>query len=120
MQIQYINSTNTFTQLDETTRITLYRAVRELIINIIKHAQTRDASLIISIKDEYFIICIEDKGIGFNITGMNKSDGFGLFSISERMRALKGQIHINSAPHKGTKIKIEVPISKDSKQLTPA
>jgi len=111
LHIQFVHPAGRITPFDETTKITLYRAVRELIINIIKHAQTKDAVLSVSARDGYFNICMEDKGGGFNTIPTIKKDGFGLFSISERMRALKGKIHILSTPGKGSKITIEVPIS---------
>jgi predicted ATPase/signal transduction histidine kinase len=110
LHIQFVHPAGRITPFDETTKITLYRAVRELIINIIKHAHTQDAALSVSARDGYFNICMEDKGVGFNTAPTIKHDGFGLFSISERMRALKGKIHILSTPGKGTRITIEVPV----------
>lgn len=114
LEIRFINGTNPATPLDNAVKITLYRAVRELIINIVKHAQTSSAVLVISCQDNFYCISMEDNGIGFNTFGVNKSDRFGLFSISERMRALNGNIHIHSIPGKGTKITIKVPLPTPS------
>ncbi len=110
LEIRFINSTHQPTILDETTKITLYRVVQELMMNIVKHSQSKNAMLIISSRDGCLIMSIEDNGIGFEAAGINRSAGFGLFSISERMSALNGGIQINSYPGKGTRIHIEAPI----------
>lgn len=112
LEIRFINSTHEFTALDEITKITLYRVTQELMMNIVKHSQTKTAMLIVSILEGRFIINLEDNGIGFDTAKINKTRGFGLFSISERMSALNGLFQIESSPGKGTRIHIEAPIPK--------
>ncbi len=112
LEFRFINSTHQFTALDETTKITLYRVTQELMMNVVKHSQAPNAILIVSVRDGRLSIRIEDNGIGFNASAINKSDGFGLFSISERMNALGGLFQIDSSPGNGTRINIEAPISK--------
>lgn len=112
VEVRFMNSIHQDLPLDDTTKITLYRVTQELMTNIVKHAQAKNAIVMSSSRDGRWIICIEDNGIGFEALSINRSDGFGLFSISERMNALGGLFQIDSSPGKGTRIRIEVPISK--------
>ena len=100
--------------LDETSRILLYQAARELLFNIIKHAKAKKILVLINrIKDSVQII-IKDNGIGFNIKQLHFSKkstkGFGLFSIQERMNHHKGSFSIESKPGRGTKVTLMIPL----------
>jgi predicted ATPase/signal transduction histidine kinase len=111
LPVQFINSSQPFTIPDETTKITLYRISQELLMNIIKHSQAKKAIIIVSCRDRHLTIRVEDNGIGFESSGLNRKSGFGLFSISERMNALGGSIQIDSSPGKGARIQIKAPLT---------
>ncbi len=55
---------------------------------------------------------VEDNGIGFDMTAINKNhfNGFGLFALSERCKNMGGNFQIKSTPGKGTKIRLSVPL----------
>ena len=94
--------------------ILLFKAVRELLVNIIKHSKATKASVsVITLKNEQAMITVEDNGSGFNVADIenpNKEQGgFGLFSIRERVDYLGGMTSINSAPGTGTKITMSIP-----------
>lgn len=99
-------------RLDGTLQTILYRSIRELFMNMMKHSQSKQVFLSMSLADGDLIVHFEDKGIGFDISILNErtSSNFGLFSIMERIRILNGQVKIDSYPGGGTKIKIHVPI----------
>ena len=88
--------------------IVLFRAVRELLINITKHASAHKVSVSIKKKEEKIIIQISDDGIGFDISqvdsGANKLNGFGLFSIRDRLEYFGGSLKTDSQPGLGTKV----------------
>jgi len=90
----------------------LYRFVRELLMNVVKHAQATEISVQISREDETAIIMVEDNGHGFDSTALveGNASGFGLYSISERTRAIGGEFAIQSALGEGTRACIRVPI----------
>jgi signal transduction histidine kinase len=111
VMVRLVNTCEIVTPLDETTKICLYRAVRELIMNILKHARTKSAVLTLSNEKASYVICMADTGVGFDVSKMNIREGFGLFSISERLRALNGKIQIDSSPGKGTRVQLEVPLN---------
>jgi PAS domain S-box-containing protein len=100
--------------LEEEQRVILFRNIRELLTNIIKHARARKVKIILEIGDHEIHITVQDDGIGFNpelISGeSNQESGYGIFSIEERMADLGGRLEINSAPHKGCCITMSLPI----------
>ena len=103
--------------LDENTRAILFRNVRELLINVIKHAKAHKVSVFIDAADAVFKIVVKDDGIGFNpedvYRGANQEVKFGLFSIQERMTDLGGSLDIESEPGKGCKATLTVPLETD-------
>lgn len=68
--------------------------VRELLFNVIKHGETKHASVELRAGDgEECIIAIHDEGVGFDVAAAaDKLDkGFGLFSVQERLSLLAGR-----------------------------
>jgi signal transduction histidine kinase len=100
--------------LEEEQRVILFRNIRELLTNIIKHARASKVKIVIESDDNEISITVQDDGIGFNpelISGeFNQEGGYGLFSIEERMADLGGRLEIDSAPHKGCSITMSLPI----------
>jgi len=96
------------------TRILLYQAVRELLINVTKHAKARNVK--VSIQRDYkdIQISVEDDGIGFDTSKIesykSKDGGFGLFSIHERLKYLGGHFKFASKSGYGTKSTLTVPL----------
>lgn len=100
--------------LDDTTRLFLFRAVRELMINVIKHSHARKAIVSIWRNDAMMQITVDDDGVGldaFKISSQSKRPhGFGIFSIRERLRLLGGCLEIKSDPNFGTRVTLVVPL----------
>ncbi len=107
--------------LDDTTRILIYQAIRELIFNVVKHARAKHAKVAIGRRNEFLDIVIADDGMGFDQTqghpDSGQNHGFGLFSIRERVRAMGGTIEIHSKPGQGTRVALSLPLKPDEKRL---
>lgn len=91
----------------------IYRAVRELLINVAKHARAKKVKVVISNTGNNLKLTVIDDGIGFNPDTNIKADGhggFGLFSIKERLNHLGGKLVIKSKPGKGSDFTLVVPI----------
>ncbi len=101
--------------LEDDIQVLLFRNVRELLINVVKHANARNVRVSISRIHKLINICIEDDGIGFNPDEATSSKGFGIFSIRERLEQLAGSIQIESEPGQGCKIMMIAPL-KGSKE----
>jgi PAS domain S-box-containing protein len=100
--------------LDDDMKMFLYQAVRELLTNVVKHAQTKNALVSIKKENSTIHICVEDNGVGFDPSqehSLNNSNNrFGLFHISERIEHFGGQIEIESQPNCGTQITLVAPL----------
>ncbi len=107
--------------LDDDMKIFLYQAVRELLTNVAKHAQTQKASVSVKKVDSTIQICVADNGVGFNASRKVSSDdhikGFGLFRINERLQQLDGQFEVESQPNHGTTITVVAPLSVNGARL---
>jgi signal transduction histidine kinase len=103
--------------LQKEMQVILYRAVHELLTNIIKHSKANEVNIFIDRGKEYITISVQDDGIGFDIP-QNKSDyvdtlHFGLYGISERLDLMHGTLEINSLPGEGTKITLTAPLESE-------
>jgi len=89
-------------------RLILFQVIRELLNNIVKHARVQNAKVIINRHGDRVQIEVSDQGVGFDVSKTypvsDESNGFGLFSIRERMKHLGGNLEINSQPGRGTRV----------------
>lgn len=97
--------------LDTSAKILLFQSVRELLVNIVKHSYSEKALVKITSDDsnKQIRIDVEDEGKGFNPEDTLVSQGFGLFSIRERLKKLGGEMKIDSEPFKGTRVSLISP-----------
>lgn len=104
-----MSSASVLTPAQETI---LFRAVRELLINVHKHAGTARATLVAELRDGVLQVCVEDAGVGLDnlSAALQRTDAFGLFSIRERVLFLGGSTDIDSAPGRGMKVTIRMPV----------
>ncbi len=100
--------------LTDDLRILLFQAVRELFVNIRKHAKAKKVQISIKRNKETIQIEIKDDGIGFDISALDsycENDiGFGLLNIRSRIDVVGGHFEIESHKNKGTKITLKAPI----------
>jgi len=89
----------------------LFRCVRELLINVARHATTRTASLDVLETTSELLIVVEDMGRGYDPALTEKSEtGFGLASIRERMYYMGGSFQVDSRPGGGTRARLRLPL----------
>ncbi len=105
------------TPLDESMKIILYRAVRELLVNVSKHAQATRVRVSLRCGEQQMQIRVEDNGQGLGLPApeiLTKQDkGFGLYSISERLDHIGGKLEMESAPGRGVKVLLTVPLAME-------
>ena len=100
--------------LPEEFRAELFNAVRELLFNVVKHARAKSVGIRLSRCGDMYEIVIEDDGIGFEANmQVATSSGFGLFSIRDRISHLGGRFQVDSAPGRGCRVTLQVPLAKD-------
>ena len=96
--------------------VLLFQSVRELLLNVAKHAKVPAVSVEIARRDVGVEVVVADAGVGFNLTRLRLAGGmeggFGLFSIRERVELLGGRLEIDSAPGKGSRFALWVPVPR--------
>jgi len=95
--------------LDEGIRLTLFRGLSELLLNIVKHAGNDKARVRLWRENGLIRVAVEDDGVGFDAGA--DGGGFGLLSICERLKHLGGSLEIQSAPDQGTRVVMTEPIA---------
>jgi signal transduction histidine kinase len=104
--------------LDDDIRIFLFRDVRELLINVVKHANAHKVKVSIKKLGKQICVTVEDDGVGFDpaevISMAAKRGEFGLFSIRERLEQLGGHLEIESKPGCGCKVTMMAPLKKEN------
>jgi PAS domain S-box-containing protein len=96
-------------ELDEAARVTLFRALSELLLNVTKHAKVDEARLRIWADGELACLSVEDSGVGFDPE--TARGGFGLLALRERLGQLSGRLEIESVPGSGTRVVVAIPRS---------
>ena len=86
----------------------LYRIVQEALTNVIKHANARTVSVVLTRKGERVVVLVEDDGRGFD-TAEGRDGGLGLLGMRERIALVGGQVSVESNPERGTTVAVEVP-----------
>jgi signal transduction histidine kinase len=105
--------------LDPNVQTILFRNVRELVVNVVKHARANKVSVRIEDRIASIRIIVEDDGIGFEASAVtqagSKTGGFGLFSIEELMANLGGNLKIVSEPGKGCTAILSAPMGDSNR-----
>ena len=116
MQEQYslkvnINSNGQHPELGENLRVLLFYAVRELLFNVVKHSETKEANVTIKNHENNLTVIVSDGGKGFNSqeTMQNPRAAHGLLSLRHRLNLLGCVMEVKSKPGNGTQVIIEVP-----------
>jgi signal transduction histidine kinase len=106
--------------MDPAVSATLFRAVRELLINVARHAKVRRATVQTVCSPAGLLdVTVRDAGAGFDVSAalpalaaasLTGDVGVGLLGVRERIGYLGGEMQVNSAPGEGTSVLIRVPL----------
>jgi PAS domain S-box-containing protein len=99
--------------LAEDVKLLLFESVRELLLNVVKHARTSSAGVSLSLEGGRFLqIVVSDHGVGFDPARAGAMDGgIGLFSIRERLSLIGGTYEVDSSPGKGASFTLRAPFA---------
>lgn len=91
----------------------LFRSVRELLVNAVKHGKAQNIKVSLKWEEDRIRICVDDDGSGFKLsdtsTSKGKKAGYGLFSIKEHLSHIGGHIDVKSKPNNGTQVVLVAP-----------
>ena len=99
-------------RLTADTEAAVYRIVQEALTNVAKHAQATTVRVFLQRLTNTLLVTIEDDGIGFRpeeVSEPGTTRGIGLVGIRERVMQLRGNLRLETAPGKGTRLTVEVP-----------
>jgi signal transduction histidine kinase len=96
--------------VDDSTRLILFRAVRELLKNAAVHARAREVLVRLGSEAGRLWITVEDDVPGFDAP-QAELEGCGLYVIREHLGYLGGLMHIDSVPGRGTRVTLAVPVA---------
>jgi PAS domain S-box-containing protein len=105
-------------ELSEEIGVTLFQVVRELVVNITKHAKARNAQITVGNLKGKIWISVKDDGIGFDVSRIGKKDEFGLFNIRQKMKHLGGEIIIESPQGQGTYVSLVAPFRNRNEEIS--
>lgn len=98
--------------------IGVFRIVQEALQNVRKHSRARRVDVSVSRRDATLQIEIRDDGVGFDRASVpGGGTHFGLVSMAERARLLRGELTIESAPGFGTRLLLVVPVGEPARDL---
>ncbi len=99
------------TDYEEGLRVMLFQAIRELLFNVIKHAETLQAKVEFEQLDDHIRITVSDEGKGFDAEKVMSDTkiAHGLLSIRHRLSLLGCNLEMTSEPGKGTRAMIDCP-----------
>jgi len=111
--------------VEEEIRVALFRSVRELLFNVVKHAGVTSARVQLEREaDDRVRILVSDDGAGFDPEAVRAREGtgvsFGLFSLRERLELLGGQFEVDSAPGRGASFTMFAPLPQRAGPEAPA
>ncbi len=96
-------------ELSPLVELQLLRVLQEALTNVRKHAQARQAHVTLERDDGWMVMTVEDDGIGFDPEDVQQGR-FGLRLMRERCESVGGNLRVESAPGRGTRIEARLPL----------
>lgn len=85
--------------------------IREILMNINKHAKATKVNIIAVLEADRMIIRVEDNGVGFDYKHFHRIYGhYGIIGMQERAKVINGHLNIESEKQYGTCITLTVKI----------
>jgi signal transduction histidine kinase len=93
----------------------LFRVIQESINNMVRHAQAKNATIVLGFQKNAILLHIKDDGKGFDveeaITSKDRPRGLGLLGMKERVALMNGTLDVRSTSA-GTEVEAKIPSSK--------
>ncbi len=83
-------------------RVLVFKLIRELLRNVVKHSGVKSAAVTVTQTTDELCVVVQDRGVGFEwqlSLFEPRSEGFGLWSVADRVRAVAGEMTVDTAPH---------------------
>jgi signal transduction histidine kinase len=104
------------TGIDIDMRVLVFKVIRELLRNVVKHAGVQVATVTITRNPEELRAVVEDRGVGFEwqlSLFEPRAHGFGLWSVADRVRDAAGEMTVETGPGRGCRVTVVFPLGVD-------
>jgi signal transduction histidine kinase len=94
-------------------RVLVFKLIRELLRNVVKHSGVQSAAVTVTQTPSELRVVVEDRGVGFEwqlSLFEQRSEGFGLWSVADRVRAAAGEMTVDTAPGRGCRVSVVFPL----------
>jgi signal transduction histidine kinase len=101
------------TGIDVDLRVLLFKVIRELLRNVVKHSGAQSASVTVTRDPEELRAVVEDRGVGFEwqlSLFEPRAQGFGLWSVADRVREAAGEMIVDTGPGRGCRVTVVFPL----------
>jgi signal transduction histidine kinase len=111
LRVEFYPMGNFDERLNDKTKLMLFRIIQEQVNNVLKHSGARKLviELILEETENRIELSMTDDGKGFNPERVSKK-GLGLSNIRSRADLFGGKVTIQSAPGRGCKLRVQVPV----------
>jgi signal transduction histidine kinase len=96
-------------------RVLVFKLIRELLRNVVKHSGVQSAAVMVNQTANELCVVVQDHGVGFEwqlSLFEPRPGGFGLWSVADRVRAVAGEMTVDTAPGRGCRVSVVFPHSK--------
>ena len=93
-------------------RVLVFKLIRELLRNVVKHSGVQSAVVTVTQTSGELRVVVEDRGVGFEwqlSLFESRTEGFGLWSVADRVRAAAGDMTVDTAPGRGCRVSVVFP-----------
>lgn len=97
-------------ELGEPYATATFRMVQESLTNVARHARASHVEVHVVREHDWIVLTVRDDGVGFDPAQARKPNSFGLAGLRERAYLVEGQLHIQSAPGRGTTVAVRIPL----------
>ena len=114
INIRYDNKGCTFSRLGSVIETTVYRIVQEALTNAVRHARPKNIEITLQSDAKTVVVIVQDDGIGFDLEYVQRhgKEALGILGMMERASLVGGEIQIDTAPGKGTRILLKLPLDE--------
>jgi signal transduction histidine kinase len=100
--------------IDLDLRVLVFKVIRELLRNVVKHSGVRSAAVSVTHAGQELRVVVEDHGVGFEwqlSLFEPRAHGFGLWSVADRVRAAAGEMTVDTSPGRGCRVSVIFPLA---------
>jgi two-component system sensor histidine kinase DegS len=98
-------------RLEPYVEVMVFRAMQELLSNAVHQNQANLVKVLLDISSTLVKMSMDDNGKGFDTDALGKEANLGLKLIKERAEMFGGVFEINSAPGKGARVTLSIPVN---------